>query len=144
MAKRRALRSKFIAFAVAVMLMFCGFGTEGIALRECRGYDSFRVVEGNLVSPGAGEFFTGSLPLQESQSVRELSTDWQSAVILRPSRLSGAGSGCKEMQICTFFPDSLRKVTFYKKYSVTDGEAPAAHDTEVVVCYIHNQDGAKG
>lgn len=144
MAKVRTLQLNFIALLMAVTLMFCGFGVDGTARGICLGTGEFKGAHDTLVCPGAGEFFTGSLPLAESQSVRELSTDWQSIVVLRPGRLGSAGSGYKELQLHVVFPESLRKVTFYREHSITEGKAPAAHDTEVIVCYIHNKDGAKG
>ena len=140
----KVLRTGKIALYLAVILMFCAFWTDGIALGGQLHPAGLKAPQSSLEYPGAGEFFTGSLPLAESQSVRELSTDWQSIVVLRPGRLGSAGNGYKEMQLHVVFPESLRKVTFYREHSITEGKAPAAHDTEVIVCYIHNKDGAKG
>ena len=51
-----------------------------------------------LETPEAGEFFTGSLPEGERQSVREVVTDWQSTVAVRTGRMTGTKSGPKEQE----------------------------------------------
>ena len=136
------MRRKIALFLVA-MLMVSAFGADG--LRACRVEKRGVLSAKDMLSyPDAGEFFTGSLPQEESQSVREFSTNWQSIVVLRPGRLIGTGNGIKMMQLYSFFPESLRKATYYRSHSIEQGRAPAAHDTEIIVCYIHNQDGAKG
>lgn len=144
MTKSRALQRNRIALFLAVMLMFCAFGADGVTVKKCLAAGGLKAAETVLVCPGAGEFFTDSLPLQEQQSVRELSTVWQGHMVLRPGRITDAKSGCRETQVSISLPMSLCKITFYRNHLMTEGGAPAAHDTEVIICYIHSQDGAKG
>ncbi len=144
MTKRRTLQRNRIALLLAVILMFCAFGADGVVPEKRMLLSEQKATSGAIVCPEAGEFFAGSLPLQKQQSVRELLTDWQGNMILRPGRITESRNGCRQAQVSIGLLMSLRKTTFYIEYPVAEGGTPAASGRETIVCYIHNQDGAKG
>lgn len=147
MLKKRALQRNRIALFLAVILIFCAFGTNAILAsghpgisQRAGGYEH----ETALEHPGAGEFFANSLPHSEQQSVRELSADWQGFICLRPGRDHGTKSGPRAVQVCVAAPGGLLSTTSCSDSSGADDEMPALRCSEIIVCYIHNQDGAKG
>ncbi len=143
MLKNRALQRKRIAFYLAVMLMFCAFGTDGVAAFDAVHQAAGCTQKAMLEYPGAGEFFTDSLPLGDRQSVRELSGDWQSIIVIRPGRSAVIKSGPKGTQVFVAAPDGLLRTTAYSEYFGADIEIPIPRCSEIIVCYMHNQDGAK-
>jgi len=144
MSKKSVLRKNKIALFLAVMLMFSAFWAEGTTLDTRLLSGDVQVSRSTLLGPQAGEFFTGSLPRQSQQSVRELSGEWNGFVVLRPGRIAGGKNGYKEIHENADLSVSLRKTTFCREYPITECGAHTAHGREVIICYIHNQDGAKG
>ena len=144
MTKKMALQRNKIALLLAVMLIFGAFGSDAIRACDMMNRTNNASDIAVLLYPGAGEFFTDSLPLKECQSVREVSADWQSVAVVRAGRLVGAKGGPREQGILQLLMDGLIGIT-------ASGDSPGEKIrrqprcfSKVIVCYIHNKDGAKG
>lgn len=140
MRKIKALRNNKIALCMAVMLMFCAFAAGGELsfdvsfVSEIPDADTAHTT---LCRPGAGEFFTGSLPQTEPQSVRETSVHWQE---LLGSRISAARN-----DLCVFHgQEVLNQSPENRARSELKKKIPVHHSNAIIVCYIHNKDGQKG
>lgn len=144
MLKSRALRRRRIALYLAVMLMFCAFFANVTSTGERGRPDEAGRKETRLVKPRAGEFFTGSLPDGERQSVREASGEWQTVLGVRTGRTNGFRNGAKGTGACIAQPDGLHGPTVARERSFGVRNLSITHCRETIICYIHNQDGAKG
>lgn len=144
MTKNRAFWANKIALFLAVMLMFSAFCTGGVTAFDSAYQTKGTAGEAVLGSPGAGEFFTGSLPAGERQSVREVSTEWQIVQGIRQNRADGFKNGSGGNGACIVQPGGQFKLhASGENQGAETGESPP-HFRDVIVCYIHNQDGQKG
>lgn len=144
MLKSRALQRKRIAFYLAVMLMFCAFCADGAAAGEVTCFAGVRQQKMLLGQPGAGEFFTGSLPDGERQSVREASGEWQIVLSVRSSRANGFRNSPKGTGAYIVQSSGLHTLSVTGEISAGENGLPITPCREVIVCYIQKQDGAKG
>ena len=142
--KKVALQRNKIALFLAVMLMFCAFGTDGVRACDTVYRADIRGEESVIIYPGAREFFAESLPPEERQSVREVSADWQSTVVVRSGRITGTKNGPKVHESLQVMNDGLSGTSVFGEHTGERGGTSAGYFAEVIICYIHNQDGAKG
>lgn len=137
MQKRIAFQKNCIAVLLAVMLMICAFA-DGNDTAACMP-ELTDMMTGSITlqHPGAGEFFAGSLPQTEPQSVWEASAHWQ--------ELLGARGLGPRIQLCTVFETAvLHQMAERREQSDFNRKKPVHHSDEIIVCYIHNKDGQKG
>lgn len=144
MLKNRALQRKRIALYLAVMLMFCAFCADVTSAGERACFANEGHQESGLGQPRAGEFFTGSLPDGERQSVREASGEWQIAPAVRSGRANGFRSGPKGTGVCIAQLVDLCRRTVAGELPVRETDLAITRCRDIIMCYIHNQDGAKG
>ncbi len=140
MRKIKALRNNQISLCMAVMLMFCAFAAGAdlsASVRSVSAISDADTAYATLCRPGAGEFFTGSLPQTEPQSVRETSAHWQE---LFGTRISGARNDLCIVQGQAFLQSSSEN----RARSELKKKIPVHHSNAIIVCYIHNKDGQKG
>ena len=133
----RAFHKKCIAVWMAVMLMICAFAAGNDVAVYAQQLSQMTAENVTLLQPEAGEFFTGSLPRTEPQSVREVSGQWQDV-------LGARGTGGRLQLWVTYEPCGLQLTAESKEYSNLKKEIPVHRSSETIVCYIHNKDGQKG
>ena len=144
MTRGRGFSANKIALYLAIMLMFSAFCTDGIKAFELSLCNGNPAGETTLGYPGAGKFFTGSLPLQEQQSVREASAGWQLIQGIRVSRYETLKNGFGGSGICPARQIGITGVYDYGDSCEIEPEAVMCRARDVIVSYIHNQDGQKG
>lgn len=133
----RAFHKNSIALMMAVMLMICAFAAGNDAAVYAQQLSQKTAGNVTLLHPEAGEFFTGSLPRTEQQSVREVSVHWQDVLGTR-------GTGGRLQLWVTYEPAVLQLTAKSRVRSDLKKEIPVHHSSETIVCYIHNKDGQKG
>ena len=133
----RAFHKNRIALVMAVMLMICAFAAGNDAAVYAKQLSQMTTENVTLLHPEAGEFFTGSLPRTEPQSVREVSGQWQDVLGTR-------GAGGRSQLWVTYEPCVLQLTAESREYLNLKKEIPVHHSSETIVCYIHNKDGQKG
>lgn len=142
--KRTAICNGLICIWMSVILMFGGFCTDRMTLRESVSCKDNKVSADRLAYPGAGSIFAESLPLTEHQFVAEMSSAWQIGWYVRDGRVTRVQNVIKDVviqpgviaRLCLngyYVPDRLHRLR--------TGPENAA---EKNVCYIHDQDGQKG
>ena len=137
MQKQRVFQKKCIVLIMAVMLMFSAFAAGSNVADSMFVRADDRPGQGTMLRPEAGEFFAGSLPQVEPESVRETTVHWQELLCSR-------GQSAR-FQLCAAFEAiALPPIAEHLKRKDRIKEKTVHHSSEIIVCYIHNKDGQKG
>lgn len=127
------------------MLVFCTLSTDAVLSRDVKGQieKKSQCSQGMLLEHlPAGEFFTDLLLEGQRQSVMEVSADWQSVLHAGETLCLNRG-GVKGTGLCAVAPEIVAEYSrFGSSRSLEQGMEPL-HCREIIVCYIHNQDGEK-
>ena len=144
MAKLCRCRKNIIASFLAFMLVFCGLCAEGAAACEVPDDVCGQGIKMTLEHPGAGEFFAGSLPQAERQSVRPVSSYWQEVVRTGAQRSFRQLYRLQEVKALLAEQENLGQRIYSKHRKQENSGISSCGSQAIIVCYIHNQDGAKG
>ncbi len=133
----KSFHKKSISVIMAVMLMICAFAAGSDTVSCLMRISEMTAGNETLEHPGAGEFFAGSLPQTEPQSVREASVCWQDL-------LGARGVGVRAALWMVSETTVLQQIAQRPWRSELKKIIPVHHSGEIIVCYIHNKDGQKG
>lgn len=134
-----------IALFLTVMLVFCTLSTDAVLSRDVRG----QIEKKSQCSPvmllehlPAGEFFTDLLLEGQRQSVMEVSADWQSVLRAGETMCLNRG-GVKGTGLFDVAPEIVTGYRRFGGFWRPEHSLGPLHCREIIVCYIHNQDGEK-
>lgn len=124
------------------MLVFCTLSTDAVLSRDVRGQIEKKSQVMLLEHLPAGEFFTDLLLEGQRQSVMEVSADWQSVLRAGETMCLNRG-GVKGNGFFAVAPEIVTGYSRFGGFWCPERSLEPLHCREIIVSYIHNQDGEK-
>ncbi len=137
--RQNVFRKKWIsAFMSAVMVLSILF-VQRMPAGSVLMSDDLRISQ----QISSHRMFSPRMPSEERQSVRETITDWQSSFIVR-ERPTELRTAARSTQIQSVLMTQISSLFYYIEDIAYRHVSGTTESSEVILCYMHRQDGKKG